>query len=165
MFGRATLILLYVLVLMVATGIPVLVGNLLFEWTWSLIVMAALIWGNIAVFLSLRLLSDNKYVINGKTLNVISSGRNRRVLFTSVVRVERGRHRVKSRVQEWVRVVYQQGNRQKRVEVQPENADLFVTDLISRCPQLTGFNQRKLPNLSLEDDEKGTGFPSAVLVA
>ena len=87
MFGRAALILLYVLVLMVATGIPVLVGNLLFEWTWSLIVMAALIWGNIAVFLSLRLLSDNKYVINGKTLNVISSGRNRRVLFTSVVRV------------------------------------------------------------------------------
>ena len=72
---------------------------------------------------------------------------------------------MKSRVQEWVRVVYQQGNRQKRVEVQPENADLFVTDLISRCPQLTGFNQRKLPNLSLEDDEKGTGFPSAVLVA
>jgi len=165
MFGRAALILLYVLVLMVATGIPVLVGALLFEWTWSLIVMAALIWGNIAVFLSLRLLSDNKYVINGETLNVISSGRSRRVLFTSVVRVERVRHRVKSRVQEWVRVVYQQGNRQKRVEVQPENADLFVTDLISRCPQLTRFNQRKLPNLSLEDDEKSTGLPSAVLVA
>ncbi|MDC0504539.1 hypothetical protein OAN94_09700 [Verrucomicrobiales bacterium] len=160
MFGRAALVLLYVLVLMVATGIPVLVGNLLFEWTWSLIVVAALIWGNIAVFLSLRLLSDNKYVINGETLNVISSGRSRRVLFTSVVRVERVRHRVKSRVQEWVRVVYQQGNRQKRVE-----ADLFVTDLISRCPQLTRFNQRKLPNLSLEDDEKSTGLPSAVLVA
>ena len=36
---------------MVATGIPVLVGALLFEWTWSLIVMAALIWGNIAVYI------------------------------------------------------------------------------------------------------------------
>ena len=73
MFGRAALILLYVLVLMVATGIPVLVGALLFEWTWSLIVMAALIWGNIAVFLRLRLLSDNKYVINEKSTGLPSA--------------------------------------------------------------------------------------------
>ena len=87
------------------------------------------------------------------------------MLFTSVVRVERVRHRVKSRVQEWVRVIYRQGNRQKRVEVRPENADLLVYDLISRCPQLTGFNQRKLQNISLDDEDKGSGFPSAVLLS
>ena len=165
MFGRAASILLYTLVLAMLTGVPVAVGALLFDWSWTLVFTVTLVMGNVAAFVCLRLFADHRYQIARKSLNVSSSGRVDRVLFTSVVCVERVRHRVRGRVQEWVRVVYRQGNQQKRVEVQPECADLFVADLVSQCPQLTGFNQRKLPNVRLEDDGNGTGLPSAVLLA
>lgn len=147
MLGRATIILVYGSLVLFLTAIPVICGWLLFEWSLIAVVTSALFCGGTVSAILLHVLVDSSYLITERGIQVTASGVRKQVLFQSVVRVERVRHRVKSAVQEGVRIVYRQGADERRVLVRPENAMLFVHDIVSRCPQLTGFNQRKMPHL------------------
>ena len=153
MLGRLASITAYSALLAAITVTPVILGSLLFHWSWPTIFTGLLVSGISVTFFSLRLLAHNKYVITGRSLDVTTSGRTKCVLFSSVIRVERVRHRIKGTVQEWVRIIYRQGARQLRVEVRPEDSSSFVYDLVSKCPQLTSFDQRKLPYLGHSDSD------------
>ncbi len=155
MFGRAALIFTYVSVVTGFTAIPVFLGWLLLDWSVAAVFTWALFSCVMVSAIMLHVLTSSGYLFTDKALKVSSSGKTKHILFQSVVRVERVRHRAKGIVQEGVRIVYRQGPNERQVTVKPENSILFVHDLVSKCPHLTSFNQRRLPHLSsIESSEE-----------